>query len=63
MKAKVDPEICIGCTLCVGTCPEVFRMEGEKAAAYVDKVPAKSEALCRQAAEECPVTAIKIIEG
>lgn len=60
MKAKVDPVICIGCTLCVQTCPEVFRMEGDKAIAHLDVVPGNVEGTCRQAADECPVTAIII---
>ena len=63
MKAKVDPNICIGCTLCVGTCPEVFRMEGDKAVAYIEVVSSNLKDLCRKAADECPVAAITIIEG
>lgn len=60
MKAKVDADICIGCTLCVSTCPEVFRMEGDKAVAYVAVVPKELEKKCKQAADECPVAAIII---
>lgn len=60
MKARVDPEICIGCTLCTSTCPEVFRMEGDKAVAFVTVVPKEAEENCRKAADECPVTAIII---
>jgi ferredoxin len=58
MKAKVDPEVCIGCTLCTQICPKVFKMEGDKAIAYVDIVPKELEAACRQAADDCPVAAI-----
>ncbi|MBD3392964.1 MAG: ferredoxin, partial [Chitinivibrionales bacterium] len=25
MRARVIPEKCTGCELCVGTCPEVFK--------------------------------------
>lgn len=60
MKAKVNPELCIGCSLCVGTCPEVFRMEENKAVVFVSMVPAEALELCRKAAEECPATAIVI---
>jgi len=60
MKAKVDPDICIGCSLCVQTCPEIFRMEGDKAVASTAVVSKDIEARCKQAADECPVTAIII---
>ncbi len=60
MKAKVDPEICIGCGLCVTTCPEVYRMEDDKAIVYVAVVPKAVEDSCKKAADECPVTAITI---
>ena len=62
MKAIVDPEICTGCELCVETCPEVFQMDGDVAVSKVDEVPAEAEDCARQAAEECPVEAIKIEE-
>lgn len=29
MKANVDQNTCIGCGLCVGTCPAVFHMNEE----------------------------------
>ncbi|MEW6102177.1 MAG: ferredoxin [Candidatus Omnitrophota bacterium] len=58
MKVRVDPDICIGCTLCTQTCPEVFRMEEEKAVAYVPEVPKGLEKACLRAVDECPVTAI-----
>jgi ferredoxin len=60
MKARVDPDICIGCTLCAQTCPEVFRMEADKAVAYVATVPRNVEDAARRAADDCPVTAIII---
>jgi ferredoxin len=60
MKAVVNADTCIGCTLCVQTCPGVFKMEGDKAIAYVDVVAKDSESSCRQAVDECPVAAIAI---
>jgi ferredoxin len=62
MKAKVEPELCIGCELCVQTCPEVFVMESDKAVVKVDTVPGEAAERCRQAKEECPVEAINIEE-
>ncbi len=59
MKAVIDPEVCIGGTLCTQICPEVFKMQGEKAVAYVSPVPAPSETSCRDAIDQCPVNAIR----
>lgn len=58
MKARVDSDTCIGCSLCVTTCPQVFKMEGDKAVVIVPIVPKEVEKTCQQAADECPVTAI-----
>jgi ferredoxin len=58
MKAKVDKELCIGCSLCVSTCPEVFKMDDDKAAVITAVVPKAAEDNCKKATEECPVTAI-----
>lgn len=60
MKALVDQDTCIGCELCVETCPEVFRMEGDKAIAYTNPVPPEVEATAQKATDDCPVTAITI---
>ncbi|HLG29670.1 MAG TPA: ferredoxin [Candidatus Brocadiales bacterium] len=62
MRAKVDPDVCTGCELCVSTCPEVFEMNGDKAVAKTNPVPEEVEETCRQAADECPVEAISIID-
>ena len=62
MRAKVDPDVCTGCELCVSTCPEVFEMNGDKAVAKPGDVPEEAEETCRQAVDECPVEAIVIIE-
>ena len=62
MKAKVDQDTCIGCALCAQFCPEVFRREGDKAVVFVAIVPKKVEDACKEAADECPVTAITIEE-
>lgn len=60
MKAKVDQDICVGSQDCVNACPEVFKMEGEKAVVYVEEVPKEAEGKCREAADACPAAAITI---
>lgn len=58
MKVKIDVDTCIGCGLCVSTCPEVYKMEDDKAVVFVSAIPKEVEDTCKKAAEECPVTAI-----
>jgi len=60
MKAVVDPELCTGCELCVNTCPDLFEMGESTAKAKVDAVPEGAEDCAKQAAEDCPVTAITL---
>jgi ferredoxin len=60
MKVTVDEETCIGCEVCVDTCPEVFEMADDKARAKANEVPKDVVESCREAAENCPVEAIQI---
>jgi ferredoxin len=55
--ARVDRDMCIGSTHCVATAPEVFELddEGLSRAVHPD---AASEAVLREAAENCPAQAI-----
>ena len=62
MKAIVDKDTCTGCGLCSETCPEVFEMVDDIAKVKVDPVPADAEGTCKEAAEGCPVEAIKVEE-
>jgi len=62
MKVEVDEELCIGSMSCETTCPEVFKVVGGISRVQVEVVPPELEDQCRQAADDCPVNAIKIIE-
>ncbi len=59
MKAFVDPDLCIGCTQCAGICPEVFSMDGSLAVAIPDEIPGEDVPQAVDAAENCPVNAIR----
>jgi ferredoxin len=60
MKAKVDSDLCVGSEDCVNACPEVFKMDGEKAVVHVEEVPKEAEDKCQTAAGACPAGAITV---
>lgn len=52
---SVNKETCIGCGLCVSTCPEVFEMGDDQKA----RVKEQKDLPCvKEAIESCPVKAI-----
>ncbi len=60
MKVTVDEETCVGCEVCVDTCPEVFEMVDDKAVAKMSEIPKDLLESCREASENCPVEAIQL---
>ena len=59
MRVQVDQDLCIGCGLCIDTCPQVFTWNEEgKATANRNPVPPTEEDGCREAMEGCPTQAI-----
>ena len=60
MKAVVNVKMCIGCSLCTSICPNVFRMEGDKATTSVTQIPTESIGCSEKAVDECPVAAISL---
>jgi ferredoxin len=62
MEAIVDLDLCTGCGLCVDACPAVFEMDDAVARVLVENVPEDALDTCREAADNCPVEAVKIKE-
>lgn len=60
MTVKIDADLCTACELCTSEVPEVFEMGDEVAEVIQPNPPAELEDDVRQAAEDCPVEAIKI---
>ena len=57
MKAYVDQDLCIGCGLCEGTCPAVFRVNGT--AAVIAETTGDNYDDVMAAIDGCPVGAIR----
>ena len=63
MKVKVDQDTCTGCGVCAEGCPEVFVMDDNSLSQVIaETVPAGSEDKARDAASQCPVTCIEVVE-
>ena len=60
MKVKVDKTKCLGCGLCVSICPLVFELKNNKSQIKEKANLEKSKECIKEAAENCPVQAIKI---
>jgi ferredoxin len=61
MKAFLDRDGCISCSVCVETCPEVFRMAQDGIAeVYKEDVPSENLEKAIEAQESCPVSVIKV---
>ncbi len=59
MKAFIT-EDCIACGRCVEICPEVFEMGEDIAEVKVDEIPKEYQDATREAADECPTSAILV---
>ncbi len=64
MRITIKKEACIGCELCVNTCPEVFMEWGlHMRPVFEVKDPARYRPLIEKAIEDCPVHAICMEAG
>lgn len=59
VKVVVDPQLCVGSTMCIMHDPEAFRMRDDGHAEHIGDV--LDEESLTEAAELCPVSAIQLI--
>lgn len=61
MHVTLDTPSCAGCQLCTDAVPDVFVLNDEGLAiAKVSDVPAGEEAAVKDAADNCPTSAISV---
>lgn len=58
MKAVVDQDTCIGCSLCCGMCDAVFRMNDDGKAEAYQAATEENQGDVQSAIDSCPVSAI-----
>ena len=61
-RAYVNPDLCIGCGLCISIAPEVFRLNDEGISEAYAETPEDELDAVVQAVDSCPVKAISIID-
>ncbi len=57
MAVRIDEDACIGCGVCEGLYPDLFRMEDD-GKAHVTGLTDYDSTLAHEAAEQCPTEAI-----
>jgi ferredoxin len=66
MRPVVDEDLCIGCGSCEEICPDVFEVgdDGFSHVIAADAAAACADSgCCEEAAEECPVSAISLLDS
>ncbi|PHP64835.1 hypothetical protein CSC94_22445 [Zhengella mangrovi] len=58
-RARVNPDLCVGSTMCILEMPDAFRMRADGHAEFVGD--ALDPDTVRDVAELCPVSAIELI--
>lgn len=59
MTAYVNDN-CIGCGMCAGICPKVFRITDDNVAVASGEILPEQETAVQEAADSCPVSAIEV---
>ncbi len=63
MRIVINKQACIGCEICVNTCPEVFLEWGlHMRASFEVRDPERHRALIGKAVEDCPACAISVVQ-
>ncbi|MCD6134020.1 MAG: ferredoxin [Candidatus Omnitrophica bacterium] len=57
-KVSIDRSTCVGCGLCVNTCPDCFQLTSEGVAEVTNSEC--SSCNVEEIASQCPVNAIKV---
>jgi ferredoxin len=64
MKITIDQQKCIGCGSCASVCPDLFEIGDDNKARLKERAENKEEAETQKCAQEaadiCPVQAIKV---
>lgn len=61
MKVIVDPDVCEANAICVGRCPEVFRLnEDDTLTILMPEVPEELRPVMEEAVARCPRQALRI---
>jgi ferredoxin len=57
-QVQVDQAKCIGCGLCVSTCPDVFELSEDGKSQVKAGADCEKSVCCQQAIDDCPAKAI-----
>ena len=63
MKLVVDKDLCIGCGMCEGGCPDIFRIEDDgRSSVIINEIPDELKDDALDMMDGCPTNAIKEVE-
>lgn len=62
MTPQVDHGLCIGCGNCETLCPDVFSVHNDGLSHVTKEADCNAAGCCEEAAEECPVGAITLVD-